>query len=172
MAERQNAQTWTAPVVIEAELPPLPQSQTQEPVDYQKEMQRVRSISNDVAGGLMYGPAWPHARKLAAIERNLPYTDKPIELEAQRKYLHKILWEDYPQYAEKLGVPKPPVSTATLGTQDRFAELEVPIPQQWNELLSKGSITQAYAAQLLRCDKKTVRRLADRHELKSLALLV
>jgi hypothetical protein len=43
---------------------------------------------------------------------------------------------------------------------------EAPVPKQWDELLSQGSISQAYAAQLLRCSVKTVRRLADRHELR------
>lgn len=45
-------------------------------------------------------------------------------------------------------------------------EGEVPIPRQWNDLLSKGSISQTHTAQLLRCNERTVRRLADRHELK------
>lgn len=44
-------------------------------------------------------------------------------------------------------------------------EREAPIPK-WEELQSRGSITQDYAARLLRCSKKTVGRLADRRELK------
>jgi hypothetical protein len=93
------------PLVIEAELPPLvSQSETQEPSNYHKEMERVCAIPNDTAGILLYGRAWPHVRELAAIEKKLPYTDKPIELEAQRKELRKILLEDYPEAAEKIGL--------------------------------------------------------------------
>lgn len=42
---------------------------------------------------------------------------------------------------------------------------EVTIPKFWSELADKGSITQQYAANLLRCVPKTIKRHADRREL-------
>jgi lambda repressor-like predicted transcriptional regulator len=99
-----EARKVQGPLVIEAELPPFARSETQEPTDYYKEMERVHAIPNDDVGLLSYGRAWPHVRDLAAIEKKLPYTNKPLELEAQREKLRKILLEGYREVAEKIGL--------------------------------------------------------------------
>jgi hypothetical protein len=44
---------------------------------------------------------------------------------------------------------------------------EVPIPLLWVEIQQRGSITLTQAAQFLRCDERTVRRLVKQNELAS-----
>ncbi len=109
----KSARTWTAPLVIEAELPPRVKSPEQAPPDYQKVMARVRAVPNDVAGQLVAGllgfpGAWHVLKKLAEIEKCQPYTDKPVELEKQRKELLEILRNSYPDAAQRVGALRPP----------------------------------------------------------------
>jgi hypothetical protein len=141
---------------------------------WQEELRLAGSMTDDF-GFITFSHAWDTVRQLSqtndAIEK-----DKLIE----------ILWRWHPDAAEKLRLPKQPASSLSQSTGaeagvakalevEHFAERQesapgtlaqqrgqelagARLPRTWAELQNRSSISQKEAAQLLKCDPRTVRR--------------
>jgi len=102
----QSRRQLRSPIVITAELPPSMQVQAG-PRDYEREIEKVSAIRSEVRGILDFGKAWPAVKRLAQIEREIPYTCDPIALHGEREQLKQILLDNYSATARELGLPLP-----------------------------------------------------------------